>query len=420
VFVRNGTATVGGTGYSTAGTVINRIYHSGAWANYVSGSTTLAISTTPITGGTVGRVLFEGTGNVLQENSGYNFDAATGSQIIGGATARGTRQTIVNSANTYATKIFVQRNAADSSDYTSLRGDGVWDFNNVPNTATVNALISAAGSTLLSIMAQPGNRIIQFGFTNTLTYTGGATNNTNIVGSENSTICNTGANFNSILGNTNVIRNCSNSLMLGNYIEISGASRTTVIGGRATTGSAKIVSGNDVTIIGYALESNTLSYTASLTTYFNNANASHWLHQNGNIGLFGKAYTILTDSGIFPLNNYMNLTATNTLTIHNGTATTGSIANAVQVYAADQTAGNSTLFVRSENNDIVKIYSIGGWGTPTGTLTRTTFATYAGATAGVLYDQTIMQTLIDAVKTSDERLAALISDLKTGQQLLKA
>jgi hypothetical protein len=40
VFVRNGTATVGGTGYSTAGTVINRIYHSGAWANYTSSSFT--------------------------------------------------------------------------------------------------------------------------------------------------------------------------------------------------------------------------------------------------------------------------------------------------------------------------------------------------------------------------------------------
>ncbi len=34
VFVRNGTATVGGTAYATAGTLIKRIYHSGAWANY--------------------------------------------------------------------------------------------------------------------------------------------------------------------------------------------------------------------------------------------------------------------------------------------------------------------------------------------------------------------------------------------------
>ncbi len=35
VFVRNGTATVGGTAYAVAGTVIRRVYHSGAWANYV-------------------------------------------------------------------------------------------------------------------------------------------------------------------------------------------------------------------------------------------------------------------------------------------------------------------------------------------------------------------------------------------------
>lgn len=34
VFVRNGTATVGGTAYSRAGTRILRVFHSGAWANY--------------------------------------------------------------------------------------------------------------------------------------------------------------------------------------------------------------------------------------------------------------------------------------------------------------------------------------------------------------------------------------------------
>jgi hypothetical protein len=34
VFVRNGTATVGGVAYPIAGTVIQRIFHSGSWANY--------------------------------------------------------------------------------------------------------------------------------------------------------------------------------------------------------------------------------------------------------------------------------------------------------------------------------------------------------------------------------------------------
>lgn len=35
VYVKNGTATVGGTGYSTVGTIIYRYYHSGAWGNTV-------------------------------------------------------------------------------------------------------------------------------------------------------------------------------------------------------------------------------------------------------------------------------------------------------------------------------------------------------------------------------------------------
>jgi hypothetical protein len=36
VYVRNGTATVGGVAYSVAGSVIWRVFHSGAWANYYS------------------------------------------------------------------------------------------------------------------------------------------------------------------------------------------------------------------------------------------------------------------------------------------------------------------------------------------------------------------------------------------------
>jgi len=41
VFVRNGTATVGGTGYSTAGQLIWRVFHSGAWANYLYWASTI-------------------------------------------------------------------------------------------------------------------------------------------------------------------------------------------------------------------------------------------------------------------------------------------------------------------------------------------------------------------------------------------
>ena len=119
-----------------------------------------------------------------------------------------------------------------------------------------------------------------------------------------------------------------------------------------------------------------------------------------------RKYQILNDStgtAANRLSTYMDINATNTLTIHNGTPTSSQIADAVQVYGADVVAGNTALFVRTENNDIVKIYSIGGWGTPTGTLTRTTFDTATVTLAQLA-----------------ERVAALISDLKTGHQLLKS
>lgn len=136
VFVRNGTATVGGTAYSIAGTIINRIYHSGAWANYTSGSTALIIGTTPITSGTVGRVLFEGTGNVLQENAILNLDTTNG-LIIGGATARGTRLTVVNSSDTSTVQNIVVRNAADSTDRLIVYGDG--NIKSLPSATNFNA-----------------------------------------------------------------------------------------------------------------------------------------------------------------------------------------------------------------------------------------------------------------------------------------
>jgi hypothetical protein len=144
------------------------------------------------------------------------------------------------------------------------------------------------------------------------------------------------------------------------------------------------------------------SAISSFTFYFENTNFG--------IGLFTGSTT------------EFGTNATNTFALKTGVApTTGiTLGDGFQMYSADIVAGNAAPHFRTENNDIVKIYSIGGWGTPTGTLTRTTFATYAGATAGVLYDQTIMQNLIDAQKITSERLAALISDLKTGQQLLKA
>ena len=400
VFVRNGTATVGGTGYSTAGTVINRIYHSGAWANYTLAPTSLAIGTTLITGGTVGRVLFEGSGNVLQENAILNLDTTNG-LIIGGATARGTRLTLVNAADTLASKTLVIRNAADSSETFSITGNGIV---NIPIANTNSDVITVGGvSWFRSTNGPAGSQFQSIGFNNSISATHLYTN---IIGHQN-TIAGTGNSINNVIGfhnfiNQNTIGSCN---ILGSYFGIiAGSTRINAIGRRnAGTGS---LSGTDLTFIGYSLENNQITLNTNIITYFNNQNMSHAIRKGGNIALLGEKYQILNDStGTVAnrLSTYMELAATNTITIHNGTAPTGNITDAIQAYAADITAGNTAMHIRNENGDIVKLYSIGGWGTPTGTLTRTTF-------------DTTTVTLSELA----ERVAALISDLKTGQQLLKA
>lgn len=79
------------------------------------------------------------------------------------------------------------------------------------------------------------------------------------------------------------------------------------------------------------------------------------------------------------------------------------IADTFQLYSVDIVAGNAAPVFKTENGDTIKIYAIGGWSTPSGTLNRSTF------------DPSTV-TLTELA----QRVAALITDLKTGHQLLKS
>lgn len=71
VFVRNGTVTVGGTAYTVPGTEVCRVYHSGAWSNFVK---------YPVTGG-------EGTATwVLTSNGPGNAPSFQAAASSGGLT----------------------------------------------------------------------------------------------------------------------------------------------------------------------------------------------------------------------------------------------------------------------------------------------------------------------------------------------
>lgn len=92
VIARNGTATVGGTAYSTSGTIIERSYHSGAWANRV-------YNETPVLGTNVSTALstavgsagaFVVNGGALGTPSSGTLTSCTGLPISTGVSGLGT------------------------------------------------------------------------------------------------------------------------------------------------------------------------------------------------------------------------------------------------------------------------------------------------------------------------------------------
>jgi hypothetical protein len=84
VFIRNGTATVGGTAYSTAGSLIRRVFHSGSWQNYEYKNHAQYGNLATVNGGT-------GVATSLAVNTG-----SAGAFVVNGGTA--TDMTLAGSA----------------------------------------------------------------------------------------------------------------------------------------------------------------------------------------------------------------------------------------------------------------------------------------------------------------------------------
>lgn len=251
----------------------------------------LTIGTTAITSGTVNRILFEGAGNVVSQDSQLTFDGSTFQVQFAGATSGD-----VN---------FKLRNSAGTANFFEVRGDSTYTLG--PASLTKSFQYLADGRLF---MAESGTNFIELNPSTT-----------------------------------------NNRFYLGSHgLEVSTLSSTKVIELRTPNTAIQMYGG-------------TMQLSSSL-------NASD---------------------------------GTNVFSVTNGTAPSVNYLDSFKIYSADQTAGNACFHSRSENGDIQKIYSIGGWGTPIGTLTRTTF------------DESTV-----TLPQLAQRVAALITDLKTGHQLLKA
>jgi hypothetical protein len=99
-------------------------------------STGLTVGTTAIASGTVGRVLFQGTGNVVQEDSALFWDN-TNKRLGVGATPATDVRLDVRAQGTLVTDIaFRVRNSADTANIVTIQGDGAFTVGTYtsPNT----------------------------------------------------------------------------------------------------------------------------------------------------------------------------------------------------------------------------------------------------------------------------------------------
>lgn len=100
-----------------------------------------------------------------------------------------------------------------------------------------------------------------------------------------------------------------------------------------------------------------------------------------------------------------------------GTAQAAINDNETGLQAANDTLADHETRIGSIEGGYVIKNQTPYWEDPTGTFVRTTFATYAGQTVSVAYVQAEVQQIDNRVKGIEERLAALITDLRANGAL---
>jgi hypothetical protein len=276
----------------------------------------LTVGTTPIASGTVGRVLFEGTGNVLQEDSNFIWDN-TNKRLGLGATPSTSVRLDVRAQGALSTDIgFRVRNSANTGNLFTSLGSAQIIVGTSTTTPEGQILVrhdfTSAQPILTLRNGQYGNLIFQVRDERTASAAsiGSFRMNGIINGGE------TGSTKQFDFGGHGLGAsyggNASNAVWVNNQGSVGDG-----------TGSSVISVSSDFYI------------NAQTTKKF------IFVPRNGNFGVAQLTF---------------GTSATNTIAIASGTAPTTSPADAFQQYSADIVAGNASPHFRTENGAVVKIY----------------------------------------------------------------
>lgn len=182
--------------------------------------------------------------------------------------------------------------------------------------------------------------------------TGASTLSSIVIGHNSTSAISGSSNNNVIIGNSNTSTNSSGeNILIGDNINFAGNGKNTFGISIGRFFSATAFQSSGAYAIGSGVSSGSpalLDIMDSFSVYFRNAQRSFFVNKNTNIVM--RSVSALTAG------THYETAATNTITIHNGTAPITSIADAFQQYSADIVAGNSAPHFRTENGAIVKVY----------------------------------------------------------------
>lgn len=319
-----------------------------------AGGVTLTVGTTPIASGTIGRVLFQGSGNVLQQSANLFWDNTNSRLGIGTASPNAP----VHVASAVTANAGVANTVNITNTLTASANNDVLAAVDINPTFSVGAF---TGTTQIALRLFGGTQSWHgTQFTNGgIRCTTNAGNSGGISLDSNAPIANR-LNFNSNFsisstsGITNGVNislstvNVSNTTNTVSLVGISGSVFSTSGGNNQTNGllinpTINLNAGNVSTIF------RGIYYNPSLT---------------GSTGLTHRAIETTTGDVIFNSTSgnvaiggtSFGTSSSKVLAQYNGTAPGSSPTDAFQMYSADIVGGNAAPHFRTENGNIVKLY----------------------------------------------------------------
>ena len=310
----------GGTGLGALGTA-NQLLRVNAGATaleyftptYITG---LTVGTTPIASGTVGRIIFEGTGNVVQEAANLFYDNTNSRLSLGMGSSPGARLDVLG-VGTGSTDISLRlRNSANSANLFLAVGSTQFIFGGATTTPSGMVLLrhnfGAAADNFIVQNGEYGNVLFRVRDEKTAS----------------------AASIGSVYFGARIYNQNSPTTQ---QFDLGGFGLGTTYGDNTSNTVLVNSAGNTGDGVGSVVISTSSNF------YINTLNTKKYKFE-ANKGNFGIAQMTFGTSG------------TNVLAIATGVAPTTSPADCFQQYSADIVAGNAAPHFRTENGGIIKLY----------------------------------------------------------------